>query len=198
MERLLKSRYRIKNKIGEGPFSVTYRGSYLDKDDPLIIKIYKRSVLSSSIIKSVKKKVRALCSLNHPNVAKVIDGDYGWQGFYFVRSFVHGRTLAELMEDGKKIGVDRAVGIMTGICEALNAAHSKGIIHGALNPNNVFVDENDAVLLTDFIASILEDRLPMVNVYEALAMAVPGVVAHQSALKDGESLKIPQFDPTMA
>jgi predicted dehydrogenase len=46
----------------------------------------------------------------------------------------------------------------------------------------------------EFVSAILEDREPMVNVDEALAMTVPGIVAHQSALKDGETLKIPQFD----
>ncbi|MCD6395331.1 MAG: Gfo/Idh/MocA family oxidoreductase [Planctomycetes bacterium] len=49
-------------------------------------------------------------------------------------------------------------------------------------------------LANEFVTSILQDREPMINVYEALAMTVPGVVAHQSALKDGETLKIPQFD----
>ena len=53
-------------------------------------------------------------------------------------------------------------------------------------------------LANEFIMSILEDRQPMVNVYEALAMTVPGIVAHQSALKGGETLKIPQFDPPTA
>jgi predicted dehydrogenase len=48
-------------------------------------------------------------------------------------------------------------------------------------------------LANEFITSILEDRQPLVNIYEALAMTVPGIVAHQSALKDGETLKIPQF-----
>jgi predicted dehydrogenase len=48
-------------------------------------------------------------------------------------------------------------------------------------------------LANEFITSILEDREPMVNVYEALAMTVPGIVAHQSALKDGETLKVPQY-----
>ena len=47
----------------------------------------------------------------------------------------------------------------------------------------------------EFVNAILEDRAPLVNVYEALAMTVPGIVAHQSALKDGETLKVPQFDP---
>lgn len=49
-------------------------------------------------------------------------------------------------------------------------------------------------LANEFVTAILEDREPMVNVYEALAMTVPGIVAHQSALKDGETLKVPQFD----
>jgi len=49
-------------------------------------------------------------------------------------------------------------------------------------------------LANEFVTAILQDREPLVNVYEALAMTVPGVVAHQSALKDGETLKVPQFD----
>ena len=48
-------------------------------------------------------------------------------------------------------------------------------------------------LANEFITSILEDRQPLVNIHEALAMTVPGIIAHQSALKDGERLKIPHF-----
>ena len=46
----------------------------------------------------------------------------------------------------------------------------------------------------EFVTAILEDREPLVNIYEALAMTVPGIVAHQSALKGGETLKVPQFE----
>jgi len=46
----------------------------------------------------------------------------------------------------------------------------------------------------EFINALVEDREPAVNVYDALAMTVPGIVAHQSALKDGESMKVPNFD----
>ncbi len=50
-------------------------------------------------------------------------------------------------------------------------------------------------LANEFLLSILEEREPLVNVYEALAMTVPGIIAHDSALKDGESLPVPQYDP---
>ena len=50
-------------------------------------------------------------------------------------------------------------------------------------------------LTDEFITSILADRAPLVNIYEALAMTVPGIVAHQSAIKGGETLKVPQYGP---
>ena len=50
-------------------------------------------------------------------------------------------------------------------------------------------------LMNEFITAILADREPLVNVYEALAMTVPGIVAHSSALKDGQTMKIPQYLP---
>ena len=49
-------------------------------------------------------------------------------------------------------------------------------------------------LSNEFVMSILEDRRPLVNVTQALNMTVSGVVAHQSALRDGERLKIPQYE----
>jgi predicted dehydrogenase len=49
-------------------------------------------------------------------------------------------------------------------------------------------------LMQEFIGAIIEDREPLVNIYEALAMTIPGIVAHQSALRDGELLKIPQYE----
>ncbi|MFC2124141.1 Gfo/Idh/MocA family protein [Bacteroidota bacterium] len=50
-------------------------------------------------------------------------------------------------------------------------------------------------LTNEFITALIEDREPLVDVYEAMAMTVPGIIAHESALRDGEQLKIPQFDP---
>jgi predicted dehydrogenase len=53
-------------------------------------------------------------------------------------------------------------------------------------------------LTDEFITAILQDRQPLVNIYEALALTVPGIVAHQSALKGGVRLKVPQYDPPKA
>jgi len=88
MERFLKSRYRIGEKLSENPFSITYKGTFLATDKPLVIKIYKRGTLSSNLIRNMKQKVKELSQISYHGIAKLIDGDYGWQGFYYVREFV--------------------------------------------------------------------------------------------------------------
>ena len=64
---------------------------------------------------------------------------------------------------------------------------------GGNDYRNPFADEI-ALFDTSEGGTILEDREPLVNVYEALAMTIPGIVAHEPALKDGERLKVPQYD----
>ena len=100
MERFLKSRYRIGEPLGENPFSVTYKGYLIGTEVPVVIKIYKRAALNSPLINKLRPKVTKIISLDHRNIARVIDGDYGWQGFYFVREFIEGEDLER--SDGQR------------------------------------------------------------------------------------------------
>jgi len=151
MEQILKSRYRIGDKISENPFSVTYKGFYIGTDKPVIIKIYKRGTLNSSLIREMKQKVKDFSIINHHGIAKIIDGDYGWQGFYYVREFIAGQSLQEIMERGEKIGVEKALAIADQVLAALELVHSKKIVHAALKPSNIFIDDQGIVKLTDFV-----------------------------------------------
>jgi len=151
MERFLKSKYKIGEQIGENPFSITYKGSFMEGGKPLIIKIYKRGVLNSQLIKEVKKKVRNLREITHPNIAKILDGDYGWQGFYFVRDYIEGKSLAQVLEIKEPLDVTKATRIAISICDALRPAHEMGIIHGALKPENIFLSNSNIPKVTDFV-----------------------------------------------
>ena len=151
MEQILKSRYKITTKLAESPFSLTYQGVYLGTNKPVIIKIYKRGTLNSSMIKSMKQRVASFSVINHHGIAKMLDGDYGWQGFYYVREFIEGSSLRELLDKGEKIGPDKACAIIDQLLAALEAAHERGIIHANLKPANIFIDNQGLVKLTDFI-----------------------------------------------
>ncbi|MFH2034403.1 MAG: protein kinase [Candidatus Margulisiibacteriota bacterium] len=165
MEQLLKSRYKAQEKISENPFSVTYQGITLSTQKPVIIKIYKRGTLNSTLIKSMKQKVQLLSRLEHPNIARLIDGDYGWQGFYYVREYVNGKSLAEL-KAGRKFDTEevRQIGLVAS--EALDRAHQAGIVHGSLSLNNLLVRNDNSIVLTDFvIEGEIKEAQPQKTVY---------------------------------
>lgn len=165
MERFLKSKFKIGNKISENPFSLTYRGTTLSGEQEVVIKIYKRGSLNSTLIKVMKKKVRALQDLIHPGIARLYDGDYGWQGFYYVREYIKGPSLRDLLISQKRFEPYEAEKIMLSICEALKAAHAKGVIHGALKPENIFF-ENESYKLADFvIEGEVKEALPQKALY---------------------------------
>jgi serine/threonine-protein kinase len=160
MERFLKARFKTGPKIGENPFSLTYRGTFLSGEKPVIIKIYKRGTLNSALIKNMKAKVKLLSEIDHPGIAKLYDGDYGWQGFYYVREFVEGRTLGELLKGGKAELFD-ADQIVKRICEALAIPHRAGLVHGAIKPENIFILGDGQIKLTDFtIEGEVKEALP--------------------------------------
>jgi serine/threonine-protein kinase len=164
MEHILKSCYRIGDKISENPFSITYRGYYIGTDKPVVVKIYKRGTLNSSLIRDMKQKVRDFSLFAHHGIAKLLDGDYGWQGFYYVREWVTGQSLHELMTKGEKLGPDKGCDITDQVLAVLEEAHARGIVHGALKPTNIFVDQQGLVKITDFVieGEIKESMLPKV------------------------------------
>jgi serine/threonine-protein kinase len=151
VDQLLKSKYRIGQKLSESPFSLTYQGSFLGTGKPVIIKIYKRGTLNSSLIKSMRQRVLSFTLINHHGVARLLDGDYGWQGFYYVREFIEGQSLQSLFDKGEKIGLEKACAIADQVLDALAAVHTKGIIHAALKPTNIFIDNQGLVKVTDFV-----------------------------------------------
>jgi serine/threonine protein kinase len=151
MERFLKSRYKIGEPLGETPFSATYKGFYLGTQKPVVIKIYKRGILNNRLIKSMRNRLKILLAFFHPSIAKLIDGDYGWQGFYFVREFIEGKSVGEILKENRTFTLEDALNIGIEVCKVLKFCHQNNMVHGALNPNNIFIDQQGIVKVTDFV-----------------------------------------------
>lgn len=148
MDRILKSKYKVQDKIADSPSHVTYKGSMVDSDKNIVIKIYRKEYLDNFLVKQLKKDITLLARLDSPLIPRLIDGDYGWQGFYFVREFVDGQSLREA-----KLPIDpeAACDTANGICHAVAAAHGCGIVHGSLTPENIFISSsNRRIKVADF------------------------------------------------
>jgi serine/threonine-protein kinase len=87
--------------------------------------------------------------IDHPGVMKVFASPERSQ-VYMVMEWLDGRLLRQILNEQKKLPVERAVRITQGIAEALEHVHANGVVHRDLKPENIMVGENDAVHLIDF------------------------------------------------
>jgi len=96
------------------------------------------------------KEARAASALNHPNICTVYDiGDAN--GVYFiVMELLEGQTLRQILQVRGKLPEDEVIEIAIKVCDALTAAHNRGIIHRDIKPDNIMVSKDGAVKVMDY------------------------------------------------
>jgi serine/threonine protein kinase len=87
--------------------------------------------------------------IDHPGVMKVFDNPDRSQ-VYMVMEWIDGRLLRQILNDEKKLPIERAVKLTVRICEALEHIHAHGVVHRDLKPENIMVDAEDNIRLIDF------------------------------------------------
>jgi serine/threonine protein kinase len=87
--------------------------------------------------------------IEHPGVMKVFANPNRSQ-VYMVMEWLDGRLLRQVLNEERKLPVERAVKLMAGICEALEHVHAQGVVHRDLKPENIMVGEGDEIHLIDF------------------------------------------------
>ncbi len=143
--------FLLQQMIGAGRFGKIYRARQLDSGRTVAIKYLRKGFLSRpEIVDRFLQEASMLARLDHPGIVGHRGLGRTTGGSYFiVMNWIDGPTLAELLATGP-VAVDRVLRWMQQLCDALGHAHQKGILHCDLKPNNVLVDGQDHVYLTDF------------------------------------------------
>ena len=107
--------------------------------------------------------------INHPGVMKVFANPDRSQ-VYMVMEWLDGRLLRQVLNEEKKLPVDRAVKLTVGICAALEHIHANGVVHRDLKPENIMVSAEDAIYLIDFgiAGSVGARRLTFVHFSQSM------------------------------
>jgi serine/threonine protein kinase len=150
-------RYHILEQLGEGGMAVVYKAFDTRLERNVAIKvILPGKEHTEKFLKRFEREAKALASLNHPNIVKVID--YGEQeGLpYLVMEYLAGGTLKQKMS-GKPMPWRDAIRLLIPIANALASAHKNNIIHRDVKPANILITQTGEPMLSDFgIAKILE------------------------------------------
>jgi serine/threonine-protein kinase len=153
---LLAGRYRIESLLGSGGMGSVYRAEHVHMRKAVAIKVLHREMTYlPEVVARFEREAVAAARIEHANVAAATDfGRLEDGAFYLVLEYVEGQSLRALMKVEKRLSSVRALHIARQIADALNSAHSAGVVHRDLKPDNVMLFERegdpDFVKVLDF------------------------------------------------
>jgi serine/threonine protein kinase len=177
-------RYKLLEKVGEGGCGVVY---VAEQTEPVrrrvALKVIKLGMDTKAVVSRFEAERQALAMMDHPNIAKVLDAGTTETGRpYFVMELVRGIRITDYCDQNQLTTKER-LGLFIKICQAIQHAHQKGIIHRDVKPSNIMVTLHDGVpvpKVIDFgIAKAMEGRLTDATVYTQLNQFI-GTPAYMS------------------
>lgn len=150
--RRLEGRYWIQSLVGVGGMANVYRGVDEKNGNPIAVKVLKEEFLDNEeLVRRFKNESKAISILSHPNIVKVYDVSVTDKLQYIVMEYVDGITLKEyLKQRGGALTWKETVHFATQILSALQHAHSKGIIHRDVKPQNIMLLADGSIKMMDF------------------------------------------------
>jgi serine/threonine-protein kinase len=155
----LPSRYRIIEEVGQGGMAVVYRARDEKLRREVAVKVLHAHLLAEPESKArLEREARAVAKLNHDGILQIFDySSEEADSSYIVTEFIEGQTLKQFLT-GRKLPVpELAALIVIELGEALSHAHSLGIIHRDVKPENVMVRKDGVLKLMDFgVAQVVD------------------------------------------
>ncbi|HYH33724.1 MAG TPA: Stk1 family PASTA domain-containing Ser/Thr kinase [Nocardioides sp.] len=166
MSGLIGGRYELGEMLGRGGMAEVRKGTDTRLGRVVAIKRLRTDLASDATFQArFRREAQSSASLNHPSIVAVYDtgeelatDGSGVEQPYIVMEYVAGRTLREILREGRKILPERALEITSGVLSALDYSHRAGIIHRDIKPGNVMLTPSGDVKVMDFgIARAISD-----------------------------------------
>ncbi|MBI4749541.1 MAG: serine/threonine protein kinase [Acidobacteria bacterium] len=153
---VLDGKYRLEAPIGLGGFGVVYRAIHLGLGRAVAVKILHANVSNATAEELERFRLEGVstCRIDHPNAISILDFGITADGFaYLVMELLDGRLLVDELREKLKLSLQRATEIIVPVCDVLAEAHSAGIVHRDIKPDNIYLHQTkrgEVVKVLDF------------------------------------------------
>jgi serine/threonine protein kinase len=177
-QRLLGGRYELDGIVGRGGMAEVFRARDIRLDRTVAVKTLRNELARDQTFQArFQREAQSTASLNHPSIVAVYDTGEDMASAtpvpYIVMEFVEGRTLRDMLGDGRVPLPERAAEITDGVLTALDYSHRHGIVHRDIKPGNVMLTRSGDVKVMDFgIAKAVADaQFPMTQTAQVMGTA---------------------------
>ena len=155
---LLAQRYEIVGTLGQGGMGAVYKATDLELNRTVAVKVIRPDLArDKAIVDRFKQELLLAHQVTHRNVIRIYDLSEADGMKFITMEYVEGENLLTLLHDKRKFSPSEAVEIMLQVCRALEAAHTVGVIHRDLKPQNIMRDSTGRIVVMDFgLARTLE------------------------------------------
>lgn len=143
-------RYEVIELIGQGAMGKVYKARDPNIDRVVAVKVIRPELISQSetFLQRFQRETQAAGRLAHPNIVVVYDANMQAELSYMVMEYLEGRSLAQVIGEG--LSPQQVIDLSLQICDALDYAHSQGLVHRDIKPENVMILSGGRVKITDF------------------------------------------------
>ena len=165
MTNIIRSRYLVSRKLGEGGMSDVYLATDTLLNREVAIKILRQELSIDPVnLLRFQREANAASKLNHPHIVEIFDVGEEDGRHYIVMEVVRGKTLKELVQNRGAIDVKEAIFLMRQVISALAHAHTHNIIHRDIKPQNILVKDDGTVKIADFGIAMAMDATQLTQV----------------------------------